>query len=72
MKMRKSFIFAAMLLGLSLTACNQNAPKITGYSIDENNNVVVIYDNGNQETVGNLTDEDIDKLIIAFESMGEE
>ena len=59
MKMRKSFIFAAMLLGLSLTACNQNAPKITGYSIDENNNIVVIYDNGNQETVGNLTDEDI-------------
>ena len=57
--MRKVFIFAAMLLGLSLTACNQKAPKITGYSIDENNNVVVIYDNGNQETVGNLTDEDI-------------
>lgn len=48
-----------MLLGLSLSACNQSNPTITGYLIDENNNVVVIYDNGNQETVGNLTDEDI-------------
>lgn len=59
MKLRKHFIFAAMLLGLSLSACNQSNPKITGYLIDENNNVVVIYDNGSQETVGNLTDEDI-------------
>ena len=59
MKIRKHFIFAAMLLGLSLSACNQSNPKITGYSVDENNNVIVIYDNGSQENVGNLTDEDI-------------
>ena len=59
MKTRKGLLFAVMLLGLSLSACNQSSPKITGYSIDENNNVIVIYDNGNQETVGNLTDEDI-------------
>ena len=59
MKTRKGLLFAVMLLGLSLSACNQSSPKITGYSIDENNNVIVIYDNGNQENVGNLTDEDI-------------
>ena len=59
MKIRKHFIFAAMLLGLSLTACNQSLPKITGYTIDENNNIVVIYDNGNTEIIGNLTDQDV-------------
>lgn len=59
MKTRKGLLFAVMLLGLSLSACNQSSPKITGYSIDENNNVIVIYDNGSQENVGNLTDEDI-------------
>lgn len=57
MKTRKGLLFAVMLLGLSLSACNQSSPKITGYSIDENNNVIVIYDNGSQENVGNLTDE---------------
>lgn len=48
-----------MLLGLSLTACNQTLPKITGYTIDENNNIVVIYDNGSTEIIGNLTDEEV-------------
>lgn len=57
--MKKRFILAAMLLGLSLSACNQTNPKITGYTINESNNVIVIYDNGSQETVGNLSDEDI-------------
>ena len=65
MKMKKCFVLAAMLIGLSLSACNQSNPKITGYSIDENNNVVVIYDNGNQETVGNLTDEDIGNHVTS-------
>lgn len=46
MKLRKCFIFAATLLGLSLTVCNQTLPKITGYTIDKNSNIVVIYDNG--------------------------
>lgn len=59
MKLRKRFIFATMLFGLSLAACNQTLPRITGYTIDENNNIVVIYDNGNTEIIGNLTDEDV-------------
>ena len=65
MKLRKHFIFAAMLLGLSLTACNQTLPKITGYTIDENNNIVVIYDNGSTEIVGNLTDQDVGNHVTS-------
>ena len=59
MKAKKHLLFGAMLLGLSLTGCNAAAPKITGYSIDENNNVVVVYDNGTSENVGKLTDQNI-------------
>ena len=59
MKLRKRFIFATMLFGLSLTACNQTFPKITEYTIDENNNIVVVYDNGSTEIIGNLTDKDV-------------
>ncbi len=66
MKTRKGLLFAVMLLGLSLSACNQSSPKITGYSIDENNNVIVLYDNGSQENVGNLTDEDIANHVTSI------
>ncbi len=55
----KKRLFIMPLLLLALAGCNQNNPKITGYQIDENNNVIIVYDNGSKENVGNLTDEDI-------------
>lgn len=35
-----------IVLSVILSAFNQPVPKVTGYLIDANNNVLVIYDNG--------------------------
>lgn len=57
--MKKGKFLICLLLSLALTSCNHTCPKISGYSIDEDNNIIIIYDNGNTENVGNITDEDI-------------
>ncbi|MDY4819441.1 MAG: InlB B-repeat-containing protein [Bacilli bacterium] len=59
MKVKNNFIFSIMLLGLSLTACNMKAPKITGFLVDNDNNILLIYDNGSHLVIGNLNDQDI-------------
>lgn len=51
----KKCLFILPLVIFTLVGCNQKNPATTGYSIDENNNVIINYDNGNQENVGNLT-----------------
>lgn len=67
MLMKKKYLaLPILILGMMLSACNQSSPKITGYSIDENNNVIVIYDNGKKENVGNLSDEDIASHVASI------
>ena len=61
----KSLRMLGALLCLSLAGCNA-APKITGYSIDDQNNVMVVYDNGTTENVGKLTDADITSHISSI------
>lgn len=46
-----------------LTSCSQGAHKIINYSIDENNNIIVKYDDESTETIGKLNEDDIAGLV---------
>ena len=66
MKKQNAFLLAAIILSLSLSSCRQSNPKIINYYIDDNNHLIVMYDNGKTEDVGHLSDEDIATYINAI------